>query len=524
MSTIINQLKKHLLLLIIIFGFAFRFFGLNQIPASPYWEEAALGYDAYSILKTGKDHHGHPFPLVAFESFGDYKPSLYFYILVPFIKVFGLNPFAVRLPSTIAGTLTILFVYMISKYLHPSKKIPLLSALLVAFSPWAIHFSRVGFEVNAATMLLTLGILFGVKSSQKGWWLILSSITLAFSMYAYHSLRIIAPLMGMALLMYSWKKTSWLQKITSLIIALLLILPIIFAFNDPAVTHRFAETSVFSQSNAVIFSNQLRAVHGNSFISRIIYHRYWFYGKEILGHYLQHFNPKFLFWTGDGNPRHGFKPFGLLYLFQLVVLPLGCVATYKHRKYALIIFWITIVPIAAALALPTPHTLRVLPMMPALALISALGIFKLIRINHKLIWVVAAIWVMQGSWWLHQYFTHYADLSAPDWQYGYQQVVAYTESVKDKYNHIYFTRNFGRPAMYVMFYGHYDPRHIQSLEKTTPKDQSEFLSLDQYVFTDDLSKAEPGSLVVSSFKPEYGTFKFTVHIPNSEQGFYIYEI
>src|SRR3990172_3286399 len=84
-----------------------RVYRVTQSPPSPYWEEVALGYDAYSILLTGKDHHGNPWPIVAFESFGDWKPSGYFYALIPFIKVFGLSVFSVRLLSVLAGVGTI---------------------------------------------------------------------------------------------------------------------------------------------------------------------------------------------------------------------------------------------------------------------------------------------------------------------------------------------------------------------------------------------------------------------------------
>src|SRR5512141_1077338 len=87
-----------------------RFYQLGSIPASPDWDEAALGYNAYSILKTGRDEYGKFLPLV-FRSFDDYKPPLYIYLTVPMVALFGLNVFAVRLSSVLLGTLTVLLTY-----------------------------------------------------------------------------------------------------------------------------------------------------------------------------------------------------------------------------------------------------------------------------------------------------------------------------------------------------------------------------------------------------------------------------
>ena len=110
------------LILIILLAGTLRFYNLADNPPAPYWEEAALGYDAYSILKTGKDFHGNNWPLVAFESFGDWKPSLYFYAVVPAVAGFGLNTFAVRFPSAAAGTLTVVLVYFLAKELFYLKR------------------------------------------------------------------------------------------------------------------------------------------------------------------------------------------------------------------------------------------------------------------------------------------------------------------------------------------------------------------------------------------------------------------
>src|SRR3989338_88548 len=97
-------MSKNILISDLILAAALRLFGLTRYPAGLNADEAALGYNAYSLLLTGKDEHGHSWP-VNLESFGDFKPAGYAYLLIPFIKIFGLTEFAVRLPSAIFGIL-----------------------------------------------------------------------------------------------------------------------------------------------------------------------------------------------------------------------------------------------------------------------------------------------------------------------------------------------------------------------------------------------------------------------------------
>src|SRR5687768_12237216 len=92
----------YLLVVIMIVAAILRLWKLGSIPPGLTPDEASLGYNAYSILKTGRDEYGQLFPTV-FKSFGDYKPGLYTYAVIPFVALFGLNEWTVRLPSALAG-------------------------------------------------------------------------------------------------------------------------------------------------------------------------------------------------------------------------------------------------------------------------------------------------------------------------------------------------------------------------------------------------------------------------------------
>ena len=105
------------LVAIVVLGAILRFFWLGANPPGLYWDEVSLGWNGYSVLKTGIDEHGRFLPIDTFFAFGDYKPPLYIYAVVPSIWLFGLNEFAVRVPSAVSGTALILVAYFLVKVL-----------------------------------------------------------------------------------------------------------------------------------------------------------------------------------------------------------------------------------------------------------------------------------------------------------------------------------------------------------------------------------------------------------------------
>ena len=142
-------MKKSLLIaFVILLAFVLRFYHLNLTPSSLYWDEVSLGYNAYSILKTGRDEHGKFLPFTNFTAFGDYKPPGYIYAAVPAIAVLGFNEFSVRFPSAFFGVLTVAITYLLTKRIFRREKIALFAGFFLAISPWHIQFSRGAFEAN----------------------------------------------------------------------------------------------------------------------------------------------------------------------------------------------------------------------------------------------------------------------------------------------------------------------------------------------------------------------------------------
>src|SRR3989304_8478183 len=105
-------MKKYVFALSLVFigAFLLRIVGLSSYPVGFTQDEAGLGYDAYSLLLTGKEQWGKSFPLVL-RSFGDFKMPLYSYLAIPSVYLFELNEFSVRFPNAILGSFAVLTTF-----------------------------------------------------------------------------------------------------------------------------------------------------------------------------------------------------------------------------------------------------------------------------------------------------------------------------------------------------------------------------------------------------------------------------
>src|SRR3989344_2586535 len=143
-------MQKILLILIISLAAILRFISLGENPIGFNDDEAAFGYNAYSILKTGRDEWGRFLPFPAFESFGDWKLVFYLYLVAASQLIFGLSEFSTRFPSALFGVMSVIITYFLAKELFKDLNwkfkignslkldIPTVAMLLLAISPWHI--------------------------------------------------------------------------------------------------------------------------------------------------------------------------------------------------------------------------------------------------------------------------------------------------------------------------------------------------------------------------------------------------
>ena len=462
---------KTILFAIIFLAAILRFYNISNLPPSLGWDEAALGYNAYSLSIDGRDEFGRRLPLDYLESFGDFKPPMYSYLALIPIKLFGLNEFGVRFPSALFGTISVLLTFFVVREVFRKDGLALLSSLFLAISPWHIMLSRGAFEANVASFFIILGtLLFLIALKRKPVFLVFSAVSFALSLYTFNSARVFVPVFTMTLGLIFLKELLKIKKelVLSIIVGVIILIPLAnFLFSSQA-SLRYKEVNIFSDSNIVKISNQEIANDGNTIFAKIIHNRRVYYAREYIKHYLDNLNPNFLFIKGDGNPRFSIQDVGQMYLWDLPFLIFGILFLFKKREgfWIIIPVWLLLGIVPAAFARETPHALRIESSLPTFQIITAYGLIVLagyIKRYKKLIYTFLAVFLfLNVFYFLHGLFAHYAREYSSEWQYTYKEVVPYLEKEKANYDRVYFTDKLGRPYVFFLTYGKIFPKEFRN--------------------------------------------------------------
>ena len=419
---------------ILVLATLFRLPWLAEIPPGFYVDEASTGYDAYSLMLTSKDQYGEFLPLFA-RSFGEYNESLYRFVTIIPIRLFGLTEFAVRLPAAIIGIFTVLALYFLAKELF-DKKVALLSAFLLTISPWHIQFSRIGFRAILLPFFFCWGLFFFFKGIKKPKYLLLSSLLFSIGLYTYASARVFIPLFLLALVLFFRQELRKAKHYTLISTGIFLMVFLFF-------TRYWLSPSGIAESLDYLDTNPIQLVQA----------------------YASYYSPDFLFLKGDPIARHSVANFGQLHLFELVTVPIGLFLLLRERQNRswLLLVWLILYPLPGALT-DAEHALRTIIGAPLFALISAYGLHKLFfvlrdkkRILLVGLTVVFIIWrVALYSQW---YFVYYPIYSPKAWQYGMREAITYSSS--KPYRNIYISDKFFIPHIFVLFYNRYPPEAYQ---------------------------------------------------------------
>jgi len=481
-----NNFKKLVLVLILLLGGFFRFYRLGHYPPLNA-DEAAIGYDAWSVLKTGRDEHGSFLPL-HFKSFGDYKPGGYFYVVLPFVALFGLNQWAVRLPSALAAVITIWLVYRLIRLIWKEEGFALASAFVLSLSPWHLHFSRGGWESNFALFLITLAVYLFYQFKVNGRKvLIYSALAFALALYTYHSARLIVPLLLLALAFFNrrflWRKRK--ELVFPLILGVVLLIPLAFSFLKGGASSRFSGVGLFADTGPVWRVNELLNQHqGKGFpFVRLIHNRFVIYGISFFQNYFSHFDGRFLFIEGDEVPRSKLPDIGPLYLIEAPLLLLGVwfwLREKRRERYLPFLLLLT-APVASAMTFQAPSALRSLPMTVPLAVFIGFGIRSLFNFKpKKLVFVflsLAYLWSLLS--WSDQYFDHYLKRYPSAWP-DFKGVADWIKENGSKYDRICIAGDYDQPYILALFYLQYPPEKIQKEIRLTPPDQFGFSTVESF--------------------------------------------
>lgn len=487
--------------MIFIVATTLRFYRLGEVPAGLHRDEAFLGYNAYSILKTGSDINGIFLPL-HLKSFL-YSPAAYSYLSIPFIAISDLNAFSVRFTSALFGSLTILIAFFLVKtifyYFVYKNQLALLTSFLIAISSWNINLSRTATENTLVVFFISLSVLLyliWVRSNK--WYLLLLSFFFFFiTLFTYQAPRAFLPFFVPLLLVLFPRSKDRLSIIISFFLFLsFIIVPLLIIFSSKDLSLRLRTVSVFSTFETQLMIDQhIRedgVAHGNNIVTRVFHNKLLGYSTVVLKNYFSHLSYNFLF-TDQGFPdRYRIPQSGLLYFFELPLLFLGIWYLLKiDRKVVFfLIGWVIIAPIGSALTFDdVPNLQRTLMVFPALSIISGSGFLYLLFLFYKkrligkaLITFTFLLVLCNISLYLHQYYIHAVVYRPWYRQDGYKQLVSVVNTLLPKYKKAVITDRESAPTIFFLFYGRYDPRRFQDEKQKNMKDFDR-ISFGKYEFS-----------------------------------------
>ncbi|KKP40600.1 hypothetical protein A2130_03450 [Candidatus Woesebacteria bacterium GWC2_33_12] len=516
-----QKLTYFFLILIVLLSVFLRFWKLDQTPPSITWDEATVGYNAYTILNWGKDEWGRTLPLT-FKSFGDDKNPVHVYLTVPFVGLFGLNDYAVRSSAATFGVLNVILIFFLVRSIFKSNGLGLISSLFLALSPFNIQFSRFNHELNFAMFFFLLGLYFFYKAINGNIKYIIPSLLMfGVDLLTYQSAKVVTPVLVFLILFINlkllWQNKKYLFfgiSIYALFLSLLFIKPELLG------GERLKQNQIPKE--------QIEKIG---------------LAKIILGRYEKYFQTQFLFITGDTNSRHSIQTVGTFYWLDLPFLIVGLLGILarlfikKDKQMLLVLIWALIAPIPAVVSSEAPHVARAMFLTGSWTIISAYGAYLVITaFKNKYYQVLMSILLILAITpyfykYLKSYYTEYANKYAIEWVYGMKEVVEFSK--KQDFYKVYMTDIRMQPYIFFLYYLKVPlPDYLATVKFNQTKSKpSNLISIfDNYQFVWNEIYSEPGDGILYVISPSiYDGLAFKndfevlnlIKYPNGNDAFYL---
>ena len=209
-------------LLLFAIGIGVRIALIGSVPAGINQDEAFAAYEAWSILKYGVDSSLHSYP-VYLIAWGSGMNALESYLMMPFIALFGLETWTIRMPQLLVACLSLYMAYLMTKEAHGTKA-GLWMLGLSAICPWHIMLSRWALESNLAPGFMLFGMFFLHKAMKNSRYLLLAALMYGLSLYCYATIWPIVPaviIVQLIIALKSGMKADRYLLISTLILGLL---------------------------------------------------------------------------------------------------------------------------------------------------------------------------------------------------------------------------------------------------------------------------------------------------------------
>ena len=438
---------------LLILAAGLRLYQLGGIPPGFFADEASIGYNAYTILTTATDEHGDFLPLF-FRAFGEFKSPIQTYSTVPFIALFGLSETATRIPAALYGVLAIPVLYLLARHYLPGARWGLLAGLLLALSPWHIPMSRVALEgLMAYVLAFTVAVFLLERARQRIRLLPWFALACGLGLYTYFPARLTLPLLfGLGtLLILPWWRRSWRHVGLSIALFAILLTPLAYHVLLGEGSARWAQVGIWQPGEP-------------------------FPLKTLVGNYVGHFTPEFLWVRGDGFGRNYIEGFGLMYRAEAPFFLLGILYAVWRRLWVVLLWLFLLYPLPGTITADGASNTRDIAGATLFPLLTTLGVYTLIPLGHRLAsaWrstpnrlvervlpvaapgAVAIAILVSGVLFVREYFGPYPGreytVGFYGWQYGPREIVGSFLEHQQEYDQFIMEPAFNAPEIFLKFY------------------------------------------------------------------------
>ena len=463
-----NIWKKHKLIIILILGSLLRLLFIGNIPGNHclFVDEMYSGYESWAMLHYGYDISGYHLP-VYLTAWGSGMSVLQAYVQMPFILIFGLNSFALRLPAAILGCITLYAFYYICQNIK-GEDFALFSTFILAVMPWHIMQSRWALDCNYFVGFITIAVALLIKASKDNKYLPVAFLFIGLSLYAYAFTWSVMPIFVLASLIYMYvKRVIKLDKYLVISLVILIVLAI------PLLLFLLVNMDIIPEIVTPFISIPKLTIFRSDEIATSL--------KDIIKNF---YNSLMMFISqNDGLAGDVTPAFGLYYKFSNVIIMIGLCYTiadlWKRRKesfhpeFLLLILFFCAVILASSVEI---HFYRVNMIHIPMTFFLIQGLWALIQhFKGHSSEITILVYGLACVCFLSYYITYHDDTIAQLYEDGSQDAIEYINDLKE--NHAEYAGSdvnvlSGLTFTSVLFYDQYPTDKFISEVKYDTSDNS----------------------------------------------------
>ena len=477
-------MKKTLFILFILacISLFFNLYKMGSSPPSFNTDEAADGYNAYSILKTGKDEYGNLLPL-RLKSFGDYKMPLYSYLSIPFIAIGGLNETSTRALNSLISFLFPFVIFAFTFELFGKKIYGYLAAFLFSLSPGIQLIGRQAHEAYLTTFLIILSLWLFLKIIHKSqnFYKLLFSVSLILLSFGYHFSRLWLGVILLLVIYFTIKR-----KLTVKFFVFFLLFFVILNLPDLMIKpERVKNLLFFNNQGLGLQTAELRSEGG----SRFFYNKLTVGLKNFLFNHFTYYSPQFLVINGDDNRRFSYQGISPITLVEYIFIFVGIYYLFKDKqKYrGLLTVFLILAPLPGSLSWAGLSITRILPLIVFINIVVGYGLINFIeKIPKKIFLLIGficlATYLIFAYYSWDFYFNHYSKRAfvIRAWQSGNREMAQYVKNNYENFDRFYISRKNGQPYIFILFYLQYPPEKYQKQAALSSPDEFGFGQVEQF--------------------------------------------